>query len=151
MEGRFDEARALYRRGQATLAELGTGIDAHSTSIDSARVERLAGDPRTAELELRRDYGALEAIGESYLRSSVAASLAEVLFLNGDLVGANAYSEITEQIADPDDVEPQVKWRMVRARVLAASDAAGLRAAARDRRSEPRQARRRTTCSAPTR
>ena len=124
MEGRFDEARALYRRGQATLAELGTGIDAHSTSIDSARVERLAGDPRTAELELRRDYSALEAIGESYLRSTVAASLAEVLFLNGDLVGANAYSEITEQIADPDDVEPQVKWRMVRARVLAASDAA---------------------------
>ena len=123
MQGRFDEARALYRRGQVTLAELGTGIDAHSTSIDSARVERLAGDPRTAELELRRDYGALEAIGESYLRSSVAASLAEVLFLNGDLVGANAYTEITEQIADPDDVEPQVKWRMVRARVLAANDA----------------------------
>jgi ATP/maltotriose-dependent transcriptional regulator MalT len=123
MDGRFDEARALYRRAQATLNELGTGIDAHSTSIDSARVERLAGDPRTAELELRRDYGALEALGETYLRSTVAACLAEVLFLNGDLVGANAFSTITEQIADPEDVEPQVKWRMVRARVLAASDA----------------------------
>ena len=125
MEGRFDDARELYRRGQAMLAELGAGIDASSTSIDSSRVERLAGDLAMAEIELRRDYDALEAIDESYFRSTVAAYLAEVLYLVGDLDHALAYSEVTERIADAEDVEPQVKWRMVRARVLAARGDAG--------------------------
>lgn len=119
MQGRFGDARDLYGRGQTMLAELGGGIDASSTSIDSSRVERLAGDLGKAEQELRRDHNALEVLGESYYRSTIASFLAEVLYRAGNLDEAVTYAEIAEHLADPDDIEPQVKWRMVRASVLA--------------------------------
>ena len=44
MQGEFDRARELYRRGQALLRDLGPSISAITTSIASARVELLAGD-----------------------------------------------------------------------------------------------------------
>src|SRR3990172_1922332 len=53
MNGDLEEARALYRRGQATLAELGSGIESSSTSIESSRVELLAGDVDPAHPQLR--------------------------------------------------------------------------------------------------
>src|SRR5213079_82927 len=53
MNEEFDEARSHYRRGQEILGELGAGIDANSTSIDSGQVELLAGDPAAAARELQ--------------------------------------------------------------------------------------------------
>ncbi|MGZ8514618.1 MAG: hypothetical protein ACXW4H_05405, partial [Candidatus Limnocylindrales bacterium] len=53
-------------------------------------------------------------------RSSVAASLAEVLYLAGKFEDALRYSELAERIADVEDIEAQVKWRMARALALAA-------------------------------
>jgi tetratricopeptide (TPR) repeat protein len=120
MEGSFDEARALYRRGQTIAAELGAGLSSDSSSIDSSRVELLAGDAAAAEHELRRDYEALAAIDETYFRSTIAANLAKVLWLAGDADGALHFSEIAEQIGDADDVLTQVPWRSARAMVLAA-------------------------------
>jgi tetratricopeptide (TPR) repeat protein len=119
MEGSFDVARDLYRRGQAIAAELGGGLVSHSSSIDSSRVELLAGDLAAAEIELRRDYEALDAIDETYFRSTISAYLAHVLWLAGDPDGALAYSEIAERIGDAEDVLTQVPWRSTRALVLA--------------------------------
>ena len=120
MEGAFEVARDLYRRGQQTLAELGGGMDANSTSIDSSRVELLAGAIPAAKSELLRDYEALAAIDESYYRSTVAALLAQVSWLEGSLDEALRYSEIAEELADADDVLSQVPWRAARAKVLTA-------------------------------
>jgi class 3 adenylate cyclase/tetratricopeptide (TPR) repeat protein len=121
MNGEFDEARLCYRRGQEILTELGRGIDAESTSIESARVELLSGDLGAAEGELRRDYRALEELGEGYFRSTVAALLAQVLARQGDFAEADRYASIAKEIAEPDDVLSQVTWRGARARVLAAA------------------------------
>jgi class 3 adenylate cyclase/tetratricopeptide (TPR) repeat protein len=120
MGGAFDDARSLYRRSQSTLAELGGGLDASASSIDSSRIEQLGDDLEMAERELRRDDEALAAIGETYFRSTVAARLASVLIARGDVDAALEYSRIAEEIGDEDDVETQVAWRGARARVLSA-------------------------------
>ncbi len=120
MAGDFEAARDLYRRGQEMLEELGGGIDAASTSVDSHRVELLAGDATAAERELRRDYDVLLGIDETFFRSSIAAFLAYVRWLAGDLAEAVRYSEIAESIGEDDDPELGTLWRMARGLALAA-------------------------------
>ena len=118
MAGAFAEARELYRRSQASLAELGGGLDANASSIDSSRVEGLAGDLEAAERELRRDDEALAAIGETYFRSTVAARLAAILVARGEPDEGLRYAQLAAEIGDEDDVETQVAWRGARARGL---------------------------------
>jgi tetratricopeptide (TPR) repeat protein len=119
MEGEFAAARELYRRGQTIATELGSGIVSHSSSIDSSRVELLAGDLGAVERELRRDYDALTAIDETYFRSTIAAYLAQVLWLAGDADEAHRFTTVAEQLGDVDDVLTQVPWRSARAKILA--------------------------------
>ena len=120
MQGEFDEARTLYRRGKAILDELDTGLTARNTSIDSHRVELLAGDPDAAIAELRRDDLALAELGESYFRSTVTAVLANVLAAQGELDEALGSSEVAQRLADEDDAWSQAAWRTARAQVLVA-------------------------------
>jgi tetratricopeptide (TPR) repeat protein len=120
MHGRFEEARSLYQRGYEVLVELGAGIIALTSSIDSSQVERLAGDLATAEQELRRDYDALTEIDESYYRSTVAAFLSQVLLAAGRADEALHFTEVAESLGEADDVLTQVPWRGVRAKILAA-------------------------------
>jgi tetratricopeptide (TPR) repeat protein len=119
MDGRFEDARGLYRRARTTLEELGGSIMAATVSLDSGRVELLAGDPRAAERELRRDFDVLERIGERYALSSVAALLARALLLQGRRTDAIRFAQSSEAAAAPDDVEAQNLWRRVRALSLA--------------------------------
>jgi len=119
MDRDFEEARRLYQRAQSTLNDLGGGIDAHSTSIDSGQVELLAGDAAAAARELRRDYDALEALGEAYFRSTVAAMLGEAMWEQGDLEEAERFSVIARDLADEDDVLSQVLWRATAAKIQA--------------------------------
>ncbi|TAL13314.1 MAG: tetratricopeptide repeat protein, partial [Chloroflexota bacterium] len=122
MNGEFEEARNLYRQAQATLAEVGSGIEASSTSIETSRVELLANDVDAAERELRRDDAALAAIDEAYFRSTVAAILANVLWRRGSLDEADSYAQLARQLADEDDVWSQAAWRTAQAKVLAERD-----------------------------
>jgi class 3 adenylate cyclase/tetratricopeptide (TPR) repeat protein len=121
MNEEFEAARAEYRRNQAIRAELGSGIDTHSTSLESARVEVLAGDLDAAARELRRDDAALAALGEAYLRSTIVAMLGDVLWRLGDPAGADRATSIAEELAGEDDVLSQVIVRSTRARLLAGS------------------------------
>ena len=116
----FEAARDHYRRGRATLLELGGGADASSTSIDASRVELLADDLAAAEALLREDDQALAAIDERYFRSTVGAILANVLADRGDIGGAHDHSTVAEQMADEDDSWSQIAWRTARAKALAA-------------------------------
>ena len=52
----------------------------------------LAGDLEAAEAELRRDFDALERMGETNYISTTAAFLAEVLYRQGDLDGAEEHT-----------------------------------------------------------
>ncbi len=119
MRGNVEESRALYRRSRAMLEELGWTFLAAQTSFDSGPVEMLAGDLAAAEVELRRDYDTLERMGETNYISTTAALLAEVLYRQRDLEGAEEHTQISEELAAQDDVSSQFRWRGVRAKILA--------------------------------
>ena len=53
--------------------------------------ELLAGNPLAAEMELRKDYEALERMGDRYYRSTLAGMLAEALYQQA------RYDELLEQ------------------------------------------------------
>jgi ATP/maltotriose-dependent transcriptional regulator MalT len=101
------------------LEELGGGIDAASTSLDSHRVEVLAGDLAAAERELRRDYDSLLALDETFFRSTISAHLAYVRLLAGDPDEAIVFSATAEAIGEEDDAELGTLWRLARALALA--------------------------------
>ena len=119
MRGNFALARTEYQRARRDLEELGWTFDAAVTSLDSGRIELLAGDPSAAEAELRRDYDTLERLGERNYISTVAAVLAEALYRQGRNADAEVFAARSAEIAAPDDVVTQFLWRLVRAKLHA--------------------------------
>ena len=117
-----DEARELYGRTRAIYEELGMTFAIAARSFIPAGIETMAGNPAGAEQELLAGYEALEAIGETELRSTVAASLAENYASEGRDDEAEEYSRISENIAASDDFGSQILWRGARARALARRD-----------------------------
>jgi tetratricopeptide (TPR) repeat protein len=116
--GRFDVARELFRKRNEALDELGRSMSL-TPSITEAFVEMLAGDFAAAERCFRRGYDALEAMGENAVRSTTAALLARALFGQGRFDDAEQFTEVAEQLGEPDDALTQIVWRCVRARVAA--------------------------------
>jgi class 3 adenylate cyclase/tetratricopeptide (TPR) repeat protein len=125
MQGQFELARSSYRREQELLRDLGASRESASTSIDSARVELLAGDVAAAEAELRRDDRDLEAMGERYFRSTIVGMLARTMLLADETAEADEMATLAESLSDPDDAWSQVLWRASRARLLVAVDGEG--------------------------
>jgi class 3 adenylate cyclase/tetratricopeptide (TPR) repeat protein len=119
MRGDFDRARILYLKARLELEEMGRSVIASSTALDACGVEMLAGDPGAAERELRRDYVALEDMGERYLLSTMAGELARAVAAQGRDAEALALSETAERLSADDDVTSQGIWRLARAKVLA--------------------------------
>jgi len=119
MQGRFEEARELYRESRAIFEEYGWNLLAALASLDSAVVELLADDPVAAESELRRDFESLERMGERNYISTISALLAEALYRQGRYEEAEGLSRVSEELAAADDVTSQVMWRSVRSKVLA--------------------------------
>ena len=119
MRGDFDEARELCRRVRSTLVELGWNFDAALVSIDSGPIELLAGDASAAELELRRDYEALERLEERNYITTTAAYLAEALYRLERLDEASEFAAFSEATASEDDLLTQILWRAVRGKLLA--------------------------------
>ena len=118
MRGNFEEARQLYRRSRATLEEFGWNLFAALTSIDSGTVELMARDPAAAENELRRDFEALDAMGERNYIATTSAYLAFALLLQGKYDEADRYVTFSEETAAPDDLTSQFLWRQFRTAAL---------------------------------
>ena len=119
MRGDFDEARELWTGARSLYEELGLNVRRAARSVIAAQIETLAGDDKAAEAELRWAYETLERMGEKGARASIAAFLAESIYRQGRDDEALAFTAITEELAADDDLEPQVLWRSVRAKVLA--------------------------------
>jgi class 3 adenylate cyclase/tetratricopeptide (TPR) repeat protein len=85
---------------------------------DVGLAEMLAGDLDRAEHVLRRGHDHLVDIGDSGVRSTVDAILANVLFLRGRDDEALELAEESHSIAGRDDLDSQPRWRVARARVL---------------------------------
>jgi class 3 adenylate cyclase/tetratricopeptide (TPR) repeat protein len=120
MRGDFPRARRLAREARNTLEDMGKSVVTASTSLESSGIELLAGDAGAAERHLRRDYVALEEMGERYLLlPTVAAELAHALAELGRYDEAERYTGLAEELVAEDDREAQALWRRVRARILA--------------------------------
>src|SRR4029079_21587 len=116
--GRFALARELIATSNATYADLGLTLYVASSEHE-AGLELLAGNPAGAERSARAAYRALEEMGERAFRSTMAASLAWVILEQGRDEEAEALAELSAQLAASGDLTTQVRWRRVRARVLA--------------------------------
>ena len=133
MQGEFDYARELVERGRAVFVELGLELETARVAMEASSVERLAGELDAAARELRGAYDALDAIGETYLRSTVAGFLAQTLFECGAVDEATLFCERSRDLTTEADVATQALWRYVRGRLLAhAGDAEEAEAVARE-------------------
>ena len=92
---------------------------AAAMAMDFGEVELLAGDGPAAERELRGGYEILERFGEDYWRATVATLLAEAVCVQGRPDEAWHWTDAGQGLAAADDVDAQVRWRAVRAKVLA--------------------------------
>ncbi len=118
MVGRFGLARELIATSNATYADLGLTLFL-AGSEHEAVVELLAGNPAAAERSARAAYRALEEMGERAFRSTMAATLAAVILEQGRDEEAEALAEVSARLGASGDLITQVRWRRVRARVLA--------------------------------
>ncbi|MCI0429261.1 MAG: AAA family ATPase [Rhodospirillales bacterium] len=116
--GRFALARELIATSNATYADLGLTLYVASSEHEAV-VELLAGNPAAAERSARAAYRALEEMGERAFRSTMAATLALVILEQGRDEEAEALAEVSARLGAAGDLLTQIRWRRVRARVLA--------------------------------
>ena len=119
MQGEFERARELTRRGRVQLEELGLDVEVASVANEAWRVEMLAGDPVAAERELRHAYDLLTNLGEKYFLSTIAGLLAQTLYVLGRYDEVEPLAQLTRELATDDDVSTQALWRCVQAKLLA--------------------------------
>jgi tetratricopeptide (TPR) repeat protein len=118
MRGRFEEARRLAARSTAIYEELGQPFSLAAWSKWPGEVELLAGDLDAAERIFRSGYETLVSLGEKLNLSSIAVSLAETLYLQGQNDEAEDLTVVSERASSADDVWAQVAWRCTRAKIL---------------------------------
>jgi tetratricopeptide (TPR) repeat protein len=116
--GRFEDARMSYARTLDIVTETGGRIHQYGSSMYLGLVELLAGELETAETTLRNGFDALGELGEARFRSTVGALLAETLVRMRRAYEALDLLEDVEPLAAPDDCDPQVRTRFVRALAL---------------------------------
>ena len=119
MQGRFTEARELFREGRAMLEDLGLAIFVAGSSQEYFDLEMLAGDPAGAEADLRRACESLERLGEKGFLSTRAGCLAHALCAQGRYDEADEFIELAADSASADDAATQALWRSAKAKVVA--------------------------------
>jgi class 3 adenylate cyclase/tetratricopeptide (TPR) repeat protein len=118
--GEIDAARAEFERGASILRELGMTLElAAAGGLMGAVVEMLAGDLAAAEAAVRPAYETLREMGEKARLSSRSAILAGIVYEQGRYDEAMDLADETDSVSAPDDMEPQIWLRGVRAKVLA--------------------------------
>jgi len=121
MGGNFDLARELAARALALAEELGVEIQAAGVRSECGDLELLAGRPDAAEAFSRSACDALERIGDHGHYVTIAVGLADALLVQGQLDEASAVIERIAEWAIEDDMDPQIGWRRMKARLLAQS------------------------------
>jgi class 3 adenylate cyclase/tetratricopeptide (TPR) repeat protein len=120
IQGDFEEARRLADEVNRVIEDREPAINvAMAKGQHRGWIENLAGDPAAAERVQREGYAALEALGESGFRSTLAGELAQSIYAQRRYEDAERFAEISKEAAASDDVTSQSLWRGVRAKVLA--------------------------------
>jgi DNA-binding SARP family transcriptional activator len=121
MVGDFERAREAVAEARAIFADLGLVMFVAGHASAAGFVELHAGDPEAAERELRAGYELVQraAMRGSYFGMGLREELAQALYVLGRHDEARALSEESERRSASDDLQAQVQWRAVRAKVLA--------------------------------
>ncbi len=121
MRGQFGAARRLVVQAKALAEDLGLEITLALMARQAGSVELLAGDAAAAEHELRPACEALERMGDLGHLSSLGPMLADALVVQGRDEEALLLTERwnPERLTVPEDADAQIRWRSVRAKVLA--------------------------------
>jgi tetratricopeptide (TPR) repeat protein len=120
MLGRFDEARAMFVKLRADLAERGPSLDlAVMPGLTGVHVELLAGDPAAAAALGEEACRQLEQLGQKGALSTVLLLLGEAYYELGRLDEADATVMRAVELGASDDIFNQILWRQIRAKVLA--------------------------------
>jgi tetratricopeptide (TPR) repeat protein len=121
--GEFDEGRHLIESARATYESLGqrsSGTTFCATVLGD--VELLRGDAEAAVQIFGELCAELERTHDHSHLASRAADLAEALFEVGRSEEAEDWTLVADRHAAADDLDAQVFWRTVRAKVLASRD-----------------------------
>ena len=121
MRGEHEAAMAAVEEAKATSRELGLEVQYAAGALRSAIfVAMQVGDLAGAESAAREAVDVLRRIGDLGHLSSVAPELADVLLQRGaSEEEAMALTEEGERATIGGDVDAEVRWRAVRARILA--------------------------------
>jgi predicted ATPase/class 3 adenylate cyclase len=122
MRGEFEQARQYNREARAVITDLGELLTVASESISEGLVELLAENLEAAERALRAGYQELERRGGRSALAVVAANLARVLLLQGRVDEAEELIRVCQDAASESQLDTQMKWRQLRAIVLARQD-----------------------------
>jgi predicted ATPase/class 3 adenylate cyclase len=120
MTGDFEAARELMARHRAIVQEIGRTLILGGSAQMAAYVEMLAGNPRSAERELRRGYEILDSASDRAYLPAVTAMLAQALQAQGRHQEAERHVELASKIVSDDDIDTQFRLRVTQARLLAA-------------------------------
>ncbi|HMJ33792.1 MAG TPA: adenylate/guanylate cyclase domain-containing protein [Baekduia sp.] len=119
MGGDVPQARALLARGRAMAAEMGMTLAAAGASQEAFVVEMLAGVPERAEADLRDACATLERMGEGSFLVTRLGALAEAVYRQGRYDEAGEIALRARDLSPADDVDAQMRWRAVDAKVRA--------------------------------
>jgi class 3 adenylate cyclase/tetratricopeptide (TPR) repeat protein len=117
--GEEGQARREVERAREIAREFGYGLQAAGGAMSFADQALRAGRPEEAEAAARDGLAELEALGELGYASTVAALLAQTLYLQGRYDEAEQTAQHVRDISAVEDFDPQVRWRSVQAKVLA--------------------------------
>jgi DNA-binding SARP family transcriptional activator len=122
LAGDFERGRSLAREAETIYEEIGeTYALANNSGRVLARIELLSGDSATAERILRACCSTFERVSDQQGLSTLAAELADSLYLQGRYDEAAGWLDLARGRARGDDVSAQFSWRRVNAKLLARS------------------------------
>jgi class 3 adenylate cyclase/tetratricopeptide (TPR) repeat protein len=124
MQGEFQAAQRYVDRASAIVEDLGLRVGVAQGRLVRAQVEMLAGDPAAAERALRPGIEILEVIGSTGQLSTWVAFMARILYEQGRHDEALESAQLAEHLGAAGDMETQLRFPGIRAKVLARTGAA---------------------------
>ncbi|MDP9226973.1 MAG: tetratricopeptide repeat protein, partial [Actinomycetota bacterium] len=119
LNGELDEARALQERASRGFEELGMRFSMAIAMWSRGSIEGLDRQWTAAESYLRDAYTRFTEMGDKSWLSTLAVELGQIVYELGDPDEALRLTQVSEDLASPDDIVSQMMWRCLRAKVVA--------------------------------
>jgi len=119
MLGRFDEARARWGQSVEYLKERGLTMRVGHSALRGGAVEELADDLEAADRTYAEGIAILDSLGETGVRSTLAAMRANILYRLGRPQEVEAAVRLAQETGAANDIATQVDWRGVAAKLAA--------------------------------